>query len=136
MTCSKTDRIPIAYHCWGGRDDRVFAEDMNSFCSRFDIHDFRSVIDNIRRSTKTGGELVIEEDVLRVFQCTRIKKSPGPYGISGQVLKNCASQLSGIFHFISQVALSLQKIPTLWKASTVIPLPKNLTLPAQMISVQ
>ena len=68
----------------GGRDDRVFAEDMNSFYSRFDTHDFRSVIDDIRRSTKTDGELVIEEeDELRVFQCTLLKKRPGPDGISG-----------------------------------------------------
>ena len=110
---------------------------MNSFYSRFDTHDFRSVIDDIRRSNKTDGELVIEEeDVLRVFQCTHVKKSPGPDGISAQVLKNCATQLSGIFHFIFQVALSLQKIPTLWKTSTVIPVSKNLALPAQMIFVQ
>ena len=46
-------------------------EDMNYFYFRFDTHDFRSVIDYIRRSTNTEGDLVIEEeDVLRVFQCT------------------------------------------------------------------
>ena len=98
---------------------------MNSFYSLFDTHNFRSVIDDIRRSTKTDGELVIEEDVLRVFQCTHMKKSPGPDGISGQVLKNCATHLSGIFHLIFQVSLTLQKIPTLWKTSTVIPVPKK-----------
>ena len=53
----------------------IFAEDMDSFSSRFDSHDFRSVIDDVRRSTKTDGELVIEEeDVLRVFQCIHVKK--------------------------------------------------------------
>ena len=98
----------------GGRDDRVFAEDMN-FYSRFDTNDFRSAIGDIRRSTKTDGEQVIEEkDVLRIFQCTHVKKSPAPDDISGQVLKNCATQLSSIFPFIFQVSLSLQKIPTLW----------------------
>ena len=92
---------------FGGRENRVFAEDMNSFYSRFDTHDFRFVIDDIRRSTKTDGELAIEEeDVLRVFQCTHVKKSPGPDGISGQILKNCATRLSGIFHFIFQVSRS------------------------------
>ena len=110
----------------GGRDDGVFTEDKNSLYSLFDTHDFRSVIDDIRRSTKTDGELVIEEeDVFRVFQCTHVKKSPGPDGVSGQGLKNCATQLSGIFHFIFQVSLSLQKIDTLWKTSTVIPVPKK-----------
>ena len=54
-----------------------------------------------------------------------MKKSPGPDGISGQVLKNCATQLSDIFHFIFQVFVSLQKIPTLLKTPTVIPVPKK-----------
>ena len=105
----------------GGRDDGVYAEDMNSFYSRFDIDAFCSVIGDIKKSTKTNGELVIEEeDVLRVFQCTHVKKGFCPGGISGQVLKNCATQLSGLFRVIFQVSLSLQKIPTLWKTSTVI----------------
>ena len=61
----------------GGRYDGVYAEDMNSFYSRFDNYDFRSVIDDIRRSTKTYGQSVIkEEDVLKVFQCTHVKKAP------------------------------------------------------------
>ena len=32
----------------GGKDDGGFAEDMNSFYSRCDTHDFRSVIDDIK----------------------------------------------------------------------------------------
>ena len=46
-------------------------------------------------------------------------------GISGQVLKNCATQLSGIFHSIFQASLSLHKVPTLWKTSIVVPVPKK-----------
>ena len=85
----------------GGKDDGAFAKDMNSFYSRFDKHDFRCVIDDTISSSKTGGNLHIEEkDVLRVFQCINVRKSPGPGGISGHVLKNCATQLSGIFHSI------------------------------------
>ena len=56
----------------GGKDDRVFAEDMNTFYSRFDTHDFHSVINGIVSSTKTDGKLEIEEnDVLRIFQRTK-----------------------------------------------------------------
>ena len=110
----------------GGKDDGAFAEDMHSFYSRFDNHDFRSVIDDIISSTKTDCNLHIDEkDVLRVFQCTNVRKSPGPDGISGQVLKNCATQLSGIFHSIFQASLSLHKVPTLWKTSIVVPVPKK-----------
>ena len=68
----------------GGNDDGAFAEDMNSFYSRFDKYNFRSVIDDIIRATKTGGNLHIElKDMLRVFQCTNMRKSPGPDYISG-----------------------------------------------------
>ena len=110
----------------GGKDDGAFAEDMNSFYSRFDNYDFRSVIDDIISSTKTDCNLHIDEkDVLRVFQCTNVRKSPGPDGISGQVLKNGATQLSGIFHSIFQASLSLYKVPTLWKTSIVVPVPKK-----------
>ena len=99
---------------------------MNSFYSCFETHTFRYVIDDIRRLTKAYGDLLVEEeDVLRVFQCIHVKKRSGPDGISGQVLKNCATQLFGIFHFIFQVSLTLQKMPTLWKTSTVIPVPKK-----------
>ena len=66
-----------------------------------------------------------KKDVLRVFQCTNVRKNPEPDGISGQVLKNCATQLSGIFHSIFQASLSLQKIPTLWKTLIILSVPKK-----------
>ena len=99
---------------------------MNTFYSRFDTHDFHSVINGIVSSTKTDGKLEIEEiDVLRIFQRTNVRKSPGPDGISGRVLKTCASQLSGIFRSIFHASLSSHKIPILWKTSTVVPVPKK-----------
>ena len=110
----------------GGKADGAFAEEMNSFYSRFDTHDFHSAINGIDSSTKTDGKLEIEEkDVLRIFQRTNVRKIPGPDGISGHVLKTCASQLSGIFRSIFQASLSLHKNPILWKTSTVVPVPKK-----------
>ena len=109
-----------------GKADGAFAEEMNSFYSRFDTHEFHSAINGIDSSTKTDGKLEIEEkDVLRIFQRTNVRKSPGPDGISGNVLKTCASQLSGIFRSIFQASLSLHKIPIFWKTSTVVPVPKK-----------
>ena len=110
----------------GGKADGAFAEEMNSFYSRFDTHYFHSAINGIDSSIKTDGKLEIEEKyVLRIFQHTNVRKSPGPDGISGHVLKTCASQLSGIFRSIFQASLSLHKIPILWKTSTVVPVPKK-----------
>ena len=36
---------------------------MNTSCSRYGTHDFRSVIDDIISSTKTGGQQHIEEKI-------------------------------------------------------------------------
>ena len=70
----------------GCKDDGAFAVDMNFFYSCFDKYDFRYVTDDIISSTKTDGNLHIEEkDLLKVFQCTNVRKSFGPDGISGQV---------------------------------------------------
>ena len=101
--------LRFSAHCVSvGKDDGALAEDMNYFYSRFDKHDSRSVIDAIISSTGTGGNLYIEEkDVLRVFQGTYVRKSAGADGISGQILNNCATQLSDIFHSIYQASLSL-----------------------------
>jgi len=43
-----------------------------------------------------------------------------PNDISDQDLKNCATQLTGIFHFIFQASLSLLKPPILQKTCTVV----------------
>ena len=120
----------------GGRDDGVFAEDMNSFYSRFDTHDFRSVIDDIRRSTKTHGELVIEkEDVLRVFWCAHVNKNPSPDGISGRVLKNYATQLSGITSSFRSLSAYRKSLPCGKRQLTFLS-QKNLAMSAQMIFAQ
>ena len=88
----------VGAHCVSvGKDDGAFAKDMNYFYSRFNKHDSRFVFDDIISFTKTGGNLHIEEkDVLRVFQCTYVRKSADPDGISGQILNNCATQLCDI----------------------------------------
>ena len=54
-----------------------------------------------------------------------MRKIPRPDGISGHVLKNCATQSSDIFHSIVQASLSLHKFPTLWKKYIVVPVPKK-----------
>ena len=52
-------------------------------------------------------------------------KSPGPDGICGRTLKCCADQLSGVLQHLFQTSLDTASIPTVWKTSTVIPIPKT-----------
>ena len=45
--------------------------------------------------------------------------------VSGRLLKTCAEQLGPIFHFIFSLSISQQKVPSLWKQSTIVPVAKS-----------
>lgn len=66
--------------------------------------------------------------VQKLFQRVKERKSPGPDGIGGRIFKNCAAELSYIFSYIFNRSLQLHKVPSLWKASIVVSVPKNKSL--------
>lgn len=65
-----------------------------------------------------------ESEVLHLFRNCNTRKSPGPDNIEGAVLKHCAEQLAPVFTDIFRSSLNLQKVPSIWKTSTIIPVPK------------
>ena len=82
---------------------------------------FEIVISRIVTFLKSYRNCIVTWDLRFSFEIV----TPGPDGISGHVLKTCASQLSGIFRSIFQASLSSHIIPILWNTSTVVPLPKK-----------
>ncbi len=54
-----------------------------------------------------------------------ILKTEGPYGISGRVLRACAFQLAWVFTDIFNLSLSLSVVPSCFKKSTIVPIPKK-----------
>ncbi|TWW66939.1 hypothetical protein D4764_20G0009710 [Takifugu flavidus] len=58
---------------------------------------------------------------------SRIKplKAAGHDGIPGCVLKACAEQLSGIFTDIFNLSLAHAVVPTCFKATVIVPVPKH-----------
>lgn len=66
-------------------------------------------------------------DQLTVKQLSRCKvgKAPGPDGIPARVLKSCAMELSPILFSIFWESLRGAHIPTIWKTSIIIPVPKK-----------
>ena len=71
---------------------------------------------------------MIEDDsVIRCFKKIKESKSPGPDNICGRTLKTCADQLGPVFRFLFQLSLKSGIVPTLWKASTVLPIPKKVS---------
>ncbi|KAK3540078.1 hypothetical protein QTP70_025654 [Hemibagrus guttatus] len=53
------------------------------------------------------------------------RKSAGPDGIPGRVLRACADQLAHVFTDIFNVSLAQATVPTCLKTTTIIPVPKH-----------
>ena len=77
-------------------------------------------------SLPPSDELVITKgDVLLSFKQLKIGKSCGPDNLPGIVLKECGEQLCDVFQKIFQWSVNSACIPTLWKTSNIIPVPKK-----------
>ncbi len=68
---------------------------------------------------------VTEDDVRRALKRVNVRKAAGPDGITGRVLRSCADQLAGLFTSIFNESLATSVVPTSFKKSIIIPVPKN-----------
>ena len=64
-------------------------------------------------------------DVSKTFKQINIHKAAGTDGLPGRVLRGCADQLAGIFTDIFNMSLIESVIPTCFKQTTIVPVPKN-----------
>ncbi|KAI4901197.1 hypothetical protein NFI96_026368, partial [Prochilodus magdalenae] len=55
-------------------------------------------------------------------------KAPGPDSIPGRVLRGCADKLADVFTDIFNISLSTAVVPTCFKTTTIIPVPKKSTV--------
>ncbi len=68
---------------------------------------------------------ISEDEVRQVFRKRKRKKTPGPDGVTQACLKACADQLAPIFTKIFNRSLELCEVPSCFKRSTIIPIPKK-----------
>ena len=68
-------------------------------------------------------------DVHAALSRTNPRKAAGPDGIPGCVLSACAEQLTGILTDIFNLSLAHAKIPSCFKSTSIVPVPKH-ALPA------
>ncbi|KAL0153467.1 hypothetical protein M9458_051234, partial [Cirrhinus mrigala] len=66
-----------------------------------------------------------DEDVRQILRKNKRRKAPGPDGVTPACLKTCADQLAPIFSQIFNRSLELCEVPSCFKHSTIIPVPKN-----------
>ncbi len=68
---------------------------------------------------------ICEDDLSKVFRRQKIRKAKGPDGVVPAYIKACAVQLSFIFTLIFNRWLELCEVPSCFKRSIIIPVPKN-----------
>ena len=64
-------------------------------------------------------------DVSKTFKQVNIHKAAGPDGLPGRVLRAGADQLAVVFTDIFNMSLIESVIPTCFKQTTIVPVPKN-----------
>jgi len=102
-----------------------FAENLNVFFSRFDRGTCTTECDRICRDIPTYENIILKEhETAASLACIKPNKAPGPDGLKGRVLKDCAFQLTGVLTKLFQLLLNEKVVPSSWKLSNIIPVPK------------
>ena len=71
-------------------------------------------------------EIEIDENFVKSFFLkVNTRKTCGPDGLTGRVLKYCSGQLCSVFTRLFTLALRDCVVPTHWKNVTICPVPKN-----------
>ncbi len=101
-------------------------DELNTFYARFEADNNAHTESAAAAAAEEVSPLTLSvADVTRSFKRVNIRKAVGPDGIPGRVLKACAFQLAGVFTDIFNLSLSLSVVPSCFKKSTIVPIPKK-----------
>ena len=115
--------------CVEGVSMQDLPDQLNTFFTRFEKYNFSADLNALKTSLRPQRNVIIQEEfVNRLLKRINVNKSPGPDGIDGRTLKFCADQLSGVLQHLFQASIDQHVVPSLWKMSTVIPVPKKFPL--------
>ncbi len=103
-------------------ENQQLVDDLNEFYCRFEKTPFSPPATPL---SPTPALQIREDDVHQVFKKNKRRKVPGPDGVSPACLKSCADQLAPIFTQIFNRSLELCEVPSCFKRSTIIPIPKK-----------
>ena len=109
-------------------DPTTFAATLNSFYARFDTRDHSATCEELLNAlppdAPTQPPFTTVEVQQQLSRC-KAGKAPGPDNIPAKVLKLCAVELAPPLHSIFWDSYRSASIPTIWKTSTIIPIPKK-----------
>ncbi len=111
------------------RADLLLVEELNTFYGRFECNGGGATLPiSASESSRQSSDHVFtlsEDEVRRELRRVNIRKAAGLDGITGRVLRSCADQLAGLFTSIFNESLATSVVPTSFKKSVIIPVPKN-----------
>ncbi len=111
------------------RADPLLAEELNTFYGCFECNGGGATLpisaSGSSRQSSDHVFTVSEDEVRRELKRVNIRKAAGPDGITGRALRYCADQLAGLFTSIFNESLATSVVPTSFKKSIIIPVPKN-----------
>ncbi len=112
------------------RADPLLADELNTFYGRFECNGGSATLPfsasgSSRQRSDNHVITVSEDEVRRALKRVNVRKAAGPDGITGRVLRSCADQLAGLFTSIFNESLATSVVPTSFKKSIIIPVPKN-----------
>jgi len=96
------------------------ANSLNNFYARFNKPD-----DDCSGPVNKPAFKCEEDEVRRVLSSVQVNKAAGPDSINPAVIKHLASDLAPVCTTLYNLSLEQVKVPTLWKMSTIIPVPKK-----------
>ncbi len=110
--------------------DPLLAEELNTFYGRFECNGGATLPISASGSSRQSSDddhviTVLEDEVRRELRRVNVRKAAGPDGITGRVLRSCADQLAGLFTSIFNESFATSVVPTSFKKSVIIPVPKN-----------
>ncbi len=108
------------------RTDPLLAEELNTFYGRFECNGGAT----LPISTPDRAAMIMLSPFQRTtfgrkLKRVNVRKAAGPDGVTGRVLRSCADQLAGLFTSIFKESLATSVVPTSFKKSVIIPVPKN-----------
>ncbi|KAK1787477.1 hypothetical protein P4O66_002953 [Electrophorus voltai] len=107
--------------------DAILPDALNDFYARFEAQNNVAA----EKSIPPQNDQVLcltAADVRRTLRGVNPRKAAGPDNIPGRVLRECADQLADVLTYIFNISLSCAMVPTCFKTTTIIPVPKKPTV--------
>ncbi|XP_013868639.1 RNA-directed DNA polymerase from mobile element jockey [Austrofundulus limnaeus] len=104
--------------------DVSFLNELNNFYARFE----RGNTTTATKATTTSDQqplILFSTDVGAALSRIKSHKAAGPDGIPGRVLRACSEELAGVLTEIFNLSLARAVVPTCFKSTSIIPIPKN-----------